>query len=59
LLQVISDRANIKITSLDQLKESLSQSKLLKEKVVVLEKQQAFLQKQLKEKTTENDRLKG
>lgn len=36
LLQVISDRANIKITSLEQLKDSISQGKQLKDQVAAI-----------------------
>ena len=58
MLQVISDRANIKITSLDQLKENISQSKLLKDQVAALEKQKAYLEKQQKDRAAESEKAK-
>lgn len=36
LLQLVSERANFKITSLDQLKETISQNKLLKDQISAL-----------------------
>jgi hypothetical protein len=53
LLQIISERANIKISSLEQLKESLTQSKAIRDQLVALEKQKTILEKQLKESTAE------
>lgn len=51
LLQVLSERANLKITTLDQLKDIVVQNKQLKDQHNVSEKEKNTLKNLLKDKT--------